>query len=222
MFEEKDYLMRIVKQFTTAIGKIMGLKAENKIEESQEVIRDTLKYFTDLKIEVIETLPYDILIHKVSGSRLINAEKYLMLGELLIQQADIYETKGEKSRARNLYTKSLNIKIDILLNDDNLVSEQNLDSVNKLIDKIGLFNLPTESKLLVFRYYVLAENYAKAEDMLYNLLETNGPNKEILRKGIEFYEKLINIDHDKLERGNLPIDEVLEGLANLKEYKNEK
>lgn len=222
MFEEKDYLMRIVKQFTTAIGKIMGLKAENKIEESQEVIRDTLKYFTDLKIEVIETLPYDILIHKVSGSRLINAEKYLMLGELLIQQADIYETKGEKSRARNLYTKSLNIKIDILLNDDNLVSEQNLDSVNKLIDKIGLFNLPTESKLLVFRYYVLTENYAKAEDMLYNLLETNGPNKEILRKGIEFYEKLINIDHDKLERGNLPIDEVLEGLANLKEYKNEK
>ena len=79
MFEEKDYFMKMIKEFTTAIGRIMGLKAENKIEESQEVLSETLKYFTDLSMEVIEALPYEILIHKVSGSRQINTEKYLML-----------------------------------------------------------------------------------------------------------------------------------------------
>lgn len=220
MFEEKDYFMKMIKEFTTAIGRIMGLKADNKIEASQEVLIETLKYFTDLSIEVIEALPYEILIHKVSGSRQINTEKYLMLGELLTQQADIYEAKGEKPRARNLYLKSLNILMNILFNDDNSVSEQNQNKVKELIEKIGWFNVPNESKLLLVRYYELTKNYAKAEDMLYNLIETNEANKDILAKGIAFYERLTNKDQAELEQGNLPIDEVLEGLANLKEYKN--
>ncbi|WP_407308133.1 DUF6483 family protein [Desulfosporosinus sp. SB140] len=219
MFEEKDYLMRMVKEFTTAISKIMGLKAENKIEESQEVLSDTLRHFTELNIEVIEALPYDILIHKVSGN-MINTEKYLMLGELLIQQADIYKIKGEKSRAKNLYSKSFSIMINVLLNDDAPVSELNKEKVNELIDKIGWFNLPNESKLLLFQYYELTKNYAKAEDVLFNLIETNKANNDILAKGMAFYERLTDKDQDELEKGNLPIDEVIEGLANLKEYKN--
>lgn len=220
MFEDKDYLMKMIKEFTTAIGRIMGLKAENKIEESQEVLSDTLKHFTDLDIKVIEALPYNILIHKVSGNRMINTEKHFMLGELLVQQADIYETKGEKSRAKNLYLKSLNIMINVLLNDDTPVSEQNKDKVNELIEKIGWFNVPNESKLLLLQYYELVKNYAKAEDVLFNLLETNEANNDILAKGMAFYERLINKDKAELEKGNLPIDEVLEGFANLKEYKN--
>jgi len=78
MFEEKDYIMKIIRQFTNAIAKIMGLKAENKIEESQEVLSEILKQFTGLNIEVIETLPNDILIHKASGNRLISTEKCLV------------------------------------------------------------------------------------------------------------------------------------------------
>ncbi len=220
MFEEKDYFMRMVKEFTTAIGRIMGLKAENKIEESQEVLSETLKHFTNLNKEVIEALPYEILIHKVSGSRQINTEKCLMLGELLTQQADIYETKGEKSRARNLYLKNLNIMINVLVNDDNSVLKQNQDKVNELIEKIGWFNVPNESKLLLFQYYELTKNYAKAEDVLFTLTGTSEANNDILSKGIAFYERLINKDQAELEKGNLPIDEVLEGLSNLKEYKN--
>jgi hypothetical protein len=220
MFEEKDYFMKMIEEFTTAIGRIMGLKAENKIEESQEVLSETLKYFTDLSMEVIEALPYEILIHKVSGSRQINTEKYLMLGELLIQQADIYETKGEKTRAKNLYLRSMNILIDSLLNDEDLVSEQSQDRVNELIEKTGWFNVPNKSKLLLFQYYELTKNYAKAEDVLFNLVEANGTSNDIWAKGIAFYERLINKDQAELEKGNLPIDEVREGLTNLKEYKS--
>ncbi|MDR3602043.1 MAG: DUF6483 family protein [Desulfosporosinus sp.] len=219
MFEEKDYFMKMVKEFATAIGKIIGLKSENKIEESQGVLSETLKYFTGLDKEVVEALPYEILIHKVSGSRQLNLEKCLMLGELLTQQADIYEIKLEKPRARSLYLKSLNILINGLLDDDTSVSEQNQEKVNELIEKTGLFNLPDESKLLLFQYYELTKNYAKAEDVLFNLIETVEAKNDILAKGISFYERLINKDQAELEEGNLPIVEVLEGLANLKGYK---
>ena len=218
MFEEKDYIMNMIRQFTNAIASIMGLKAENKIEESQEVLTDILKDFTGLNYEVLEALPYEILIHKVSGSRQTNAVKCLLLAELLNQQADIYKIKGELSRARNLYLKSLNIMINVILNGDNSVSEQNQAKVNKLIGIIGRFDVPKDSALLLFQYYELTKSYAKAEDVLFKLIDKAELNNDLLAKGMAFYERLINIDQTELQKGNLPIEEVLEGLANLKEF----
>ena len=171
MFEEKDYIMKIIRQFTNAIAKIMGLKAENKIEESQEVLTDTLKDFTGLNKEVLESLPYEILIRKVSGSRQTNTVKSLVLAELLNQQAEIFEIRGELSRAKNLYLKSLNIMINVILNEDNSILEQNQDKVNALIEKIKQFEVPKESKLLLIQYYELTQSYAKAEDVLFELID---------------------------------------------------
>ncbi len=214
MFEEKDYIMKIIQQFTNAVARIMGLKAENKIEESQVVLTDTLKDFTGLNTEILEALPYEILLQRVSGQT--NSEKSLILAELLYQQADIYEIKGELSRAKNLYLKNANIMINVLLKGDNSVLEQNQDKVNELIEKIGLLNVPRESLLLLFQYYELTTEYAKAEDVLFELIEKAEANKDLVAKGIAFYERLLNKDQADLQKGNLPMDEVLEGLGNLK------
>ena len=216
MFEEKDYIMKIIRQFTNAIAKIMGLKAENKIEESQEVLTDTLKDFTGLNKEVLESLPYEILIRKVSGSRQTNTVKSLVLAELLNQQADIFEIRGEMSRARNLYLKSFNIMINVILNDDNSISEQNQDKIDTLIEKIEPFGVPKESRLLLFQYYELTKSYAKAEDVLFGLIDKTEANNDLSAIGIAFYERLISKDQAELQKGNLPIDEVLEGLAKFK------
>lgn len=220
MFEEKDYFMKIVEQFTLAVGKILGLKAENRIEESQEVLDDTLKYFTGLDREVLEALPCEILVSRVSGSREMNAEKCLMLSELLEQQAGIYETKQEMSRARNLYLKSLKIIMTAALDGEDSSLEQH-SQVDGLVAKIGRFALPYESKLLLFQYYELGKNYAKAEDLLFDLVEATEANNDIVAKGQAFYERLMQKDETELEEGNLPMDEVLEGLASLKEHANE-
>ncbi|TGE34939.1 hypothetical protein E4K67_28050 [Desulfosporosinus fructosivorans] len=207
--------MKMIRQFTNAIAKIMGLKTESKIEESQEVLTDTLKDFTGLNKEVLEVLPYEILIQNVSGSKNTNTVKSLVLAELLNQQADIYEITGEMSRARNLYFKSLNIMINVISDSDNSILKQNQDKVNDLIEKVRGYDIPKESMLLLFQYHELTNNYAKAEDILYKLIEETEANNDLVAKGIAFYERLIHIDPSELKKGNLPIDEVLEGLANL-------
>ncbi|WP_088186623.1 DUF6483 family protein [Desulfosporosinus sp. FKA] len=217
MFEEKDYLMKMVKEFTAAISKLAGLKAEKNTEESQEVLNDTLKYFTDLDIKVIEALPYDILIHKISGNT-INSEKHLMLSELLKQQADIYELKGETLRAKNLYIKSLNMMLNVLMEQNDPISEPN-NKVDELLEKIEWHNSPKESKVSLFQYYELIQNYGKAEDVLFNLLKTDEQNDAVLRQGMAFYKRLSQKDPAELQKGNLPMDEVFEGLETLKQYK---
>lgn len=146
-----------------------------------------------------------------------------MLCELLEQQADIYELKGETSGARNLYLKSLNIIMNVIIFDsdnqgdsDDPVLKPNQDKVDELVKKMGLPGVPTESKLLLFQYYELTKKYAKAEDVLYNLMDTAGKNSDILARGMDFYERLSGKDPAELEAGNLPMDEVLEGLAKLR------
>ncbi|MGC7872051.1 DUF6483 family protein [Desulfosporosinus sp. SYSU MS00001] len=218
MFEEKDYLMKMVKEFTAAISRIAGLKDEKNVEESQEVLNETLKSFTDLDIKVIEALPYDILIHKISGNT-INSEKHLMLSELLTYQADIYDLKGETLRAKNLYRKNLNMMLNVLVEQNNPIAEQHNNKIDELLEKIGWFNLPKESKVLLFQYYELIQNYGKAEDVLFNLLKTDKQNDAVLRQGIAFYERLTKKDPAELLEGNLPMDEVFEGLETLKKYK---
>lgn len=220
MFEEKDYLTKMIEEFRGAIGKIIGLKAQNRIDESQEVLAETLKTFTNLDKEVLEALPYEILIHKVSGPKQ-NSERCLMLGELLKQQGDIYQLGGEEARARNSYLKSLNIIIYGLLKDDNLLTQQIQDSVDELTENIGWFKASDETKLLLFQYYELIKNYAKAEDVLFSLIDKTQVNEDLLDKGKAYYKRLLNKDPLELEEGNLPYNEVLEGLAAIEKYRTE-
>ncbi len=71
----------------------------------------------------------------------------------------------------------------------------------------------------LFSYYELTGRYAKAEDTLVELLETDHVNREILRGGIASYERLQEKSDFDLTAGNFSRDEVKEGLAQLKQVK---
>lgn len=218
MIAEKDYIMRMIRQFGTALARIRSLKTEQKIEESQNVLAEALKDFTGFHQEVLEALPPDILIQKVSGSGQTDPVRSLLLADLLYQQGDIYELQGEMSKTRNVYIKSLHITLHVLLNGDNLLLEENREKVSCLLEKVRLFRIPKDTKLLLFPFYEFVKNYGKAEDVLLELIDESGTAQELLTQGIAFYERLQSVDAMELEEGNLPLDEVLEGLANLRGY----
>src|SRR5690554_3025941 len=59
--------------------------------------------------------------------------------------------------------------------------------------------------------------FADAEDGLWKAVEVAGNDPQILRRGLEFYEKLRKQSDARLEAGNLPRDEVDEGYAEILE-----
>ncbi|HEV2660598.1 MAG TPA: DUF6483 family protein, partial [Ktedonobacteraceae bacterium] len=67
----------------------------------------------------------------------------------------------------------------------------------------------------LFAYYELSGQYARAEDTLFDLLET-GNNREMVESGRAFYTRLLAKSDADLQAGNLARDEVDEGLAQLK------
>lgn len=219
MIHEKDYVMRLIRQLSAAIAKIMGLKADNKLEESQDLLNETFKNFTGLDKKVVEALPYEILMQRVSGGRQIDPVKVLPFIDLLYLQGDIYEQQGEMSKAGNLYMKALDIMLCVILNEDDLVWEENQEKIYGLIKAIRDYGTPIDTKIRLFAFYERAKNYAKAEDVLLEALDQSGGDRELLETGSAFYERLADLEPAALEKGNLPLDEVLEGLASLKKHR---
>ena len=214
---QKDYFMRMIEQFSLALAKIIGLKIAGKVEESQQNINDTLKHFTGVSEETVEILTYKDLINIIGRG---SPEKCCIIAELLKQKADIYAVKDNTSAAYNLYLKSFAIYVEVIIAGDSEYFENTEHKVNEIVDILRQFKIPNETKQLLFRFYEHTKKYAKAEDVLFEWLESiNYQDSELLDQGLAFYDRLSNRESRELEEGNLPLDEVLEGQDKLRGLK---
>lgn len=90
------------------------------------------------------------------------------------------------------------------------------------IDK--LLNLvDTESSMCVelnekiFQYYRITGRYSKAEDLLYSMIDKSSyiDKKRLIEEGNMFYKNILSKTDEELENGNLPRNEVLDGMNEL-------
>ena len=68
----------------------------------------------------------------------------------------------------------------------------------------------------LFRYYERYGTFAKAEDMLFHMLNDYPEATDIKTSGLQFFERLLTREDGVLETGGLPRNEVEEGLEQLK------
>lgn len=90
------------------------------------------------------------------------------------------------------------------------------------VDKL-LKLLDTESSIFdelnerIFQYYRITGRYSKAEDLLYSMINVSSyiDKKRLIEEGNLFYKNILNKTDEELERGNLPRNEVLDGINEL-------
>ncbi|MFL5697429.1 MAG: DUF6483 family protein, partial [Ktedonobacteraceae bacterium] len=80
--------------------------------------------------------------------------------------------------------------------------------------------LPLKTKIKIFRYFEKMGSYARAEDVLFEMVEGEEKEKEpadneVIEQGIAFYNRLLKKSDTDLKAGNLSREEVEEGLAQL-------
>lgn len=77
--------------------------------------------------------------------------------------------------------------------------------------------LPVSSTWRLFEYEVQSGRFAGAEDLLFELLDREGADPEVTRRGRRFYSDLEAATDAALEAGGLPRDEVIEGRRSFEE-----
>ncbi|ATW26373.1 DUF6483 family protein [Candidatus Formimonas warabiya] len=217
---KNDYIMKMIEQLSSFLAQIAGFKVRKQYQEGKQIVNEALKDLFGLNPQTIENLDYKALLMLISTGGKLDQAKSLMLAELLKEKADLYDLEGNHDMGNNLYFKSLNVLIEVFLSTGKTFSEQHREKIREIIDIISDRVMPQDTQVLLFQYYEHNGQYAKAEDLLYELLESTYYDVEMVDKGIDFYKRLMNKTEWDLKDGNLPLDEVIDGLNKLQQYQN--
>jgi hypothetical protein len=191
----------------------MGYKNKKEYPEALLDIRMTGKTLLGIDRTLVDQFSVPQLM-KLFGSDLSMAvPKSYVLGVLLKEEADIRELMSDTTVAEDIYRKSLSLLIETYLSSGEPVEPRHLECIETILEKLSGRSLPTDVLERIFRYEEAMGRYAKAENALYAILDTQ---TGFVNEGRDFYERLLKKSDDQLAAGNLPRDEVQEGMKSLR------
>jgi len=209
----RDYIMRLIEQMVAALTRILFNKQIHNYDQALQEIDNALKAMFGWGADFTTTLSAgDLLAHleTVEGQYW---EKCLVAAELINEEAQVFALKnGRSPMITDLYYKAFIFYFNAVQNaGDYQIGpyKYKLDQLATLLAQEDLL----EHKSRLCEYYEWCGNYARAEDIYYELLETD-------RAGImplldAFYQRLLLKSDAQLAAGNLPRNEALEGIAEL-------
>ncbi len=218
MYRRNDYILDLIEQISMVIADIIGLKKSKKFEEVQKLVDVNLKKFLGLNENTIHKLSYKDLMNIISVNSEYDVSKCIILAELLDQEGDVYGAQGESAKSYDMYIKSMNIFIELLLLEKGKLLQQYISRVDEIEEKVRKYEIPYESKSLLFKFYETVGRFGKAEDMLFDMLDWGVLKKDTYEAGISFYENLAKKTDTELIKGDFSLHEVEEGMHKLKQH----
>ncbi len=210
-----DYLMRLIEQFTQATALILGFKKAKKYKNSLAAIQDTVQQIFGVDAKFIDTIPEEdlLILLKVNGN--VDPDRAVMIAALQRITGEIFEERNDSDASYFAYLKSLTLYLEVAISPEEPIFSEYPTEIEPLLTKLEPYELPYQTKHRLWRYYEKTGNYAKAEDILDELIETGESQGDILSQGISFYKRLLVKTDADLNAGNLPREEVEEGLTRL-------
>lgn len=213
---QNDYIMRMVEQFAGFLTRIVEEKERRKYDNALFQIGAAYGELFGVDRHLIHKLGDEHLVGITKNRGAVVAQKCLIIGELMRQEAETLELDGQNNpKIPGIYCKSLGMYLEGLIHDKELRQEAHVEVIEWLFKRLADFDLPLWLEQKMFRYNEEMGSYARAEDSLYRLVELDA---DLGRKeGKAFYERLLKKSDDELQSGGLPRQEVQAGLSMLDE-----
>lgn len=213
---KSDYTAKMIGQFRKAMAKINELKEENRWEEALNEIDSAFKVIFRLGVSFFNSFSEDSVLDVLKMNGNIEADRCIIVAKLLEEQAVIYESSNELSKSFYSYERSLSFLLEAFLQGTKADLEEFYGDINIIQKKISDYELSEKVKEKIFEYDIEKQWYTKAEDILYELISSENAEKKMIKKGINFYEKLLTKNDEELEKADMPRKEVETALCDLK------
>jgi tetratricopeptide (TPR) repeat protein len=175
-------------------------------------IKKAGKMFLGLGPEAMDSLSDSDLIHLWRVAHDLDAEKCALAAQIFKAEGEIYEDEGNDDKAVASYLKSLSLLTETINFLKEKIPVELITSVDFLADHLDIATLPFPLQQKLFTTYATIGRFAKAEDLLYEMVNEDASFAD---EGRKFYRQLLKRSDRELEQGNLPRTEVVEGLAKL-------
>ncbi|MDP4143845.1 MAG: DUF6483 family protein [Bacillota bacterium] len=212
---KNDFSAKMCEDFITLIKEIKNLKELNK--DTVSIIDASYKKFFGFGSGFVNKVSETDLKEMLKTNDHIDGNKCVIMASLLIEEANIYNQIDEPVEAFYRYSKSFNIFSEVFFSGTETQLNDYTNYMSLAADKLNEFEISNPQKEQIFNFYSISGEYAKAEDVLYDLIDSDPTYKN---KAIFFYDDLLKKSDDALEKGNLPRNEVIDALDSLQ--KNQK
>jgi len=219
----RDYFMRMVQEITQALTRIVFLRKAQDFPQALQEIERVLSKFWNLAPEQIKSLSLEEWIDLCRREEGPMGEKLIALADLLKEQDELCQAEAEapgsappskmKAESRRSAAIALGLYLEAVSSADTIISVDLLSKIEQLIERTQGFRVPPEVLKRLLGYYEARGMLDKAEDALFDWLDTGDPNAP--EGGLAFYERLSQKSDQELERSRLPRAEIEEGRAEL-------
>jgi tetratricopeptide (TPR) repeat protein len=216
----RDYLLRAVEQCIQALSRSLALRQQAEFELARLEVDQAMRTLTGLDVaqagERSETELIALLLD--GGPTQLVRQKCMLLVALLREAGDTHAGQSRIEESRRCYLKALNLDLTVLLREGPFECPEYVPSVDALVSGLRSQGepLPAGTAAALMEHYETVGQFAKAEDALFALLESEPSNGAFAELGLEFYNRLLRRPDEALECGNLPRSEVNAGIAELK------
>jgi hypothetical protein len=212
---QKDYMVRIIEQLATFLWSILFNKKIRNYEYALGEIEKAYNGLLHIDGDRIKNLELDDIIKNNTNGNGLNIDNIEIIATLLFEEADILEQlNGINIISGTYYQKSFALFYQIY---QKTKTKKHIKNIEEIIVKINNYIVTDETKYNLFRYCEENKLFGKAEDYLYDLIENKYTN--IIKEGKEFYLRLLENEDDILEKGNLPRNEIIDGINYLENNK---
>ncbi len=141
-------------------------------------------------------------------------EKGYMLLTLLKEAAEVAAGEG-RDGAPYLF-KALHLVLELLAQNEPSEYPEFAPRVEELVGALGAASLPLETQARLMHHYERCGEFARAEDRLYEMLESAPAHPGLVEFGLAFYDRVQRQSDERLLAGNLPRAELKTGQAELR------
>lgn len=220
---QRDYLLDMFEEMSRALAQVIYHKQLKDYHASHELIDEQLKQALGMGSGFIRSLPDETLLAMLTTPGMLNVEKCWLVAILLKAEGDLYAEERDESNSYYSYLKACNLFLEVLYTRNQSKELERISEIEELLGKLEEYELPLRTRQLLFWYLDSTGQYGKAEDALFDILETESDEEgegheamqEMREKGEAFYARLLGKSDEELDNGNFSRAEINESLARL-------
>lgn len=203
----QDYLMRLAQRFAQALAQALFYKNKQEYDRAEAEIDAALSDCFGLQPAASPDL--DALLNDCAAAGEATPENLIRLAELFRERGEIQHLRANAAAAAQSNALALGLFLELL--QTSVVSLDLIQKTESLIERVTGTRLPAAVLKRLLSYYEARGLLARAEDILYEWLDTKDPAAP--EGGLAFYNRLSSKPDDELNEGGLPRPEVDQGRA---------
>lgn len=162
MTSDRDYILRMVREFATFLARIVRSKDGGRDEQTIADIDQAARTYVGMGLDLLEALPVEQLTMMLSIGGALDVNRAYATGRLLAERADMAGRVGNDDLADSLRAKALRLLVDAALAFGEYLNEEHRRAIHQVTERLSASSALVEPRLVctLFETYVRFEEAA--------------------------------------------------------------